>query len=263
MITSTCQWCGCEVRRNGNKPARFCSMNCKAAWQRTQKSVDRDWLYQKYVVEGMGTYQIGVLVKRNPKQVYHWLKGYGIPIREREWSTEPSNALYQQEEWLRHEYIDNKRTTSEIAEHFGVTNNNIQYYMDKFGIKGRTTSETRKNKRWGAPGAKNPMYGIRGDKHPNWRGGATPERQECYHSEEWARAVVVVWKRDKRTCQRCGLRYNRSVSFHIHHIVSFQIKELRTEPSNLVLLCVDCHRFVHSPANTEQLFIKEGGQHNG
>jgi 5-methylcytosine-specific restriction endonuclease McrA len=67
----------------------------------------------------------------------------------------------------------------------------------------------------------------------------------------------AVWKRDKGTCQRCGAKANDGAIMHIHHIVSFAVKELRTETGNLVLLCIGCHHFVHSAANTGREFVKE------
>jgi predicted HNH restriction endonuclease len=46
-------------------------------------------------------------------------------------------------------------------------------------------------------------------------------------------------------------------TFHIHHVVSFMVRELRAEPDNLVLLCKKCHLFVHSRKNKTSEFIKE------
>lgn len=66
-----CSKCGVPVTRKNPKTKTFCSPACKAEWQRDQKPVGKEWLYQKYVVEGLGTRQIGALVGRNPKQVWH------------------------------------------------------------------------------------------------------------------------------------------------------------------------------------------------
>lgn len=167
---------------------------------------------------------------------------------------------FREKEWLEQEYVVKQRSTGDIAAEFGVTDAAVLFWLRKHGIPRRTVAQARKIKHWGLSGEKNGMYGVHGANHPGWKGGCTPERQRVYSSIEWARAVRIVWKRDKRTCQRCGGKSVRKVAFHIHHIVSFQVPELRTEPSNLVLLCIDCHHFVHSPANTERLFIKEGGQ---
>ena len=107
-------------------------------------------------------------------------------------------------------------------------------------------------------GAQNGMYGRRGEEGPNWKGGCTPDRQAFYTSEEWATAVLAVWKRDKAECVRCHVGAAESM-LHIHHIVSFAVKELRADPDNLVLLCRKCHRFIHSRKNATHEFIVERG----
>jgi hypothetical protein len=106
----------------------------------------------------------------------------------------------------------------------------------------------------------NHFYGMSGAKSPTWKGGVTPERQSFYTTDEWKETVKTIWQRDNATCQECGKRKDefRSIQFDIHHIVSFaDNKELRAEPSNLVLLCRPCHLWVHSNENTDKKFIKE------
>lgn len=95
-------------------------------------------------------------------------------------------------------------------------------------------------------GERNPMYGKRGAEVSSWKGGATPERQAFYSSPEWKQAARIVRARDKGICQRCSKSCKEKRDSHIHHIVSFQNKEIRADPSNLVTLCRDCHRLIHS-----------------
>lgn len=158
---------------------------------------------------------------------------------------------YWDQAWLRWEYLLCGKSSSEIARQFGVTPANIIYWLKKHGIPRRTTSEVRQLKYWGASGKDNPMYGMRGKDSPNWKGGCTPERQACYHSAEWHRASLIVRRRDKEICQRCGI----TSALHIHHIASFAITELRAEPTNLVLLCQKCHAWVHGSENVEREYI--------
>jgi len=257
MITTRCEWCGKEVKRGGSKPGRFCSLDCKGEWQKTQKPVDRDWLYQKYIVEGLGTYQIAKMVNRNPKQVYLWLVGYGIEIRKREWSTESNTQPFHDREWLYDQYINKELSAQEIASQFSVTEGLILFWLRRHDIDRRNVSEARDIKHWGLSGEDNPMFGKRGDKASAWKGGCTPERQAFYATPEWATAVKVVWKRDKGKCQRCGVKGEYGVLMHIHHVVSFTVKELRAEPSNLVLLCAKCHHFVHSKKNVNRELLKD------
>jgi len=69
--------------------------------------------------------------------------------------------------------------------------------------------------------------------------------------EVWKSACSYVYKRDNAQCVRCSSKDD----LHIHHIVSFADTDLRAEVSNLVLLCVKCHRFVHSKKNINGEFI--------
>ena len=164
---------------------------------------------------------------------------------------------YWDRDWLYHAYVVEQRSANEIASEFECKRNNILYWLHRHGIPVRTISQARAVKHWGLSGEANGMYGCTGEDNPNWRGGVTPERQALYCSEEWGKAVHQVWKRDEGACQRCGVQ--DADCYHIHHIVSFALVELRAEVSNLVLLCRSCHHFVHSRENTEQQFIEEGG----
>ncbi|HDZ25292.1 MAG TPA: hypothetical protein ENH65_02135 [Candidatus Aminicenantes bacterium] len=111
-------------------------------------------------------------------------------------------------------------------------------------------------------GEKNGMYNRLGSLNPNWKGGITPERQGFYSSRKWKSVCSKVWERDKATCQRCGKRkIKEDEEFHIHHIVSFENDELRAELDNLVLLCLHCHRWIHSGENAKNEFF--GGESAG
>jgi len=160
--------------------------------------------------------------------------------------------------WLRVEYAEKGRSAADIAAEFGVTENAILFWLKKHAIPTRPTSEVRAKKYWGQTGEANWMYGRRGTEVPNWKGGCTPERQAFYSSPEWATACLQVWRRDDGKCQRCGVSHAERL-LHIHHIVSFAVRETRADPANLVLLCVKCHRFVHSKRNSAGEFLREGG----
>lgn len=68
----------------------------------------------------------------------------------------------------------------------------------------------------------------------NARARSTPEYRL------WRSAVL---ERDDYTCQDCGATEN----LHVHHIRGFATHpELRTDVSNGVTLCVDCHHAEHA-----------------
>lgn len=159
---------------------------------------------------------------------------------------------YWNRDWLYQEYVIKQRSAGDIAQEFSVTTEAILFWLHKLSIPRRKMEQIRKLKHWGASGKANGMYDRRGKDNPNWKGGLSPERQTFYSSLEWSNAIKSVWKRDASKCRRCGGREN----LHIHHIISFPVKEYRTKLDNLVLLCKKCHNYIHSRKNTEGEFIE-------
>lgn len=237
MITSTCKQCGKEIIKRGYIPAIFCDFNCKAQWQRTQKPATKEWLYQKYIVEGLNCTQISQLVNRNSKRVWEWLRDYGIETRGRGFASSKYQFKKGTNYWKgkKHpqEFKDKIKLLRLKDGHYPKQPNGFPYWKGK---KGASTN--------------------------NWKGGATPERQGLYDKQAWRDLVKRVWERDNAICQRCKTDYrivNReTVKFAIHHIKSFACsKELRLDINNVVLLCFQCHRFVHSTKNINKEFISE------
>ena len=163
---------------------------------------------------------------------------------------------YWDREWLLREYKDNFKSANEIAKQFGITESTILYWLQKHKIPRRDTSEIRAEKHWGLSGKQNGMYGRIGKDNPHWRGGITPDRQNFYASSEWKKACSAVYKRDNAECQKCGNKEN----LHIHHIISFANNKLRANVDNLILLCANCHHWVHSKDNTNDEYIRKEDQ---
>ena len=160
-------------------------------------------------------------------------------------------------DWLFDQYITKKKTVMEIAKVVDCKRSNIQYWLTKHNIPIRNISEVRKLKYWGSKGKANGMYGKTGEKNPQWKNGCTPERQSIYSSLEWKLLAQEVFKRDNYKCQRCDSAKKYKIPLHIHHITAFNVKEKRLNIDNLVLLCKDCHNWVHSKDNENKEFINE------
>lgn len=240
-----CSQCGNELMRwlinpNTKQPIKnfFCDNQCKAKWQVAQREslgFTKEWLISEYVDNLKSADQIAREIGRDPKRVWEWIRDYGIQTRPR--GTDYGQVFKKGQIGTmtgKKHSEETRRKLSEIS------------LMD-----GRVP--------WGK-GNEPYWKGKTGKNHPSYKGGLTPERQQFYSSIEWVEVVKKVWDRDKAICQNCGKHHNESKNrgtFHIHHVISFQVKEFRTELDNLVLLCEECHRWVHSRKNKEKKFIKE------
>ena len=227
MADWICEQCGEPFASRGAKRRRFCKRACADAWA-ARDVPDAATLYTWYWDERLTANDIARKVGRDSKRVWEWLKAAGIETRPR-----------------------------------GGTSSSGSFSPGQpSAFKGRVhTTESRANMREARLRVPRGAYAGNGHylrertgpAHPNWKGGLTPERQAFYSSPEWKATARAVWTRDQCTCQRCGCKpprkgpkHNRG---HVHHIVSFQVRELRLDLGNLVLLCAGCHRWVHGRAN--------------
>lgn len=217
----------------------FCDNVCKGSWQRAQreaKGFTREWLFQKYIVEKMDCTQIAKIAQRDPKQVWQWITDYGITTRSRGFAS----AEYGFRKGEPSAFLGHKHTPE---------------YREQMRLHAIATGRVPYNPLVGSY-----MKGKKGAETPQWKGGITPERQAFYRSDEWKEACKATWRRADARCERCGIHHNEAKyrgTFHVHHIISFMVRELRAKPSNLVLLCRKCHLYVHSNANTNKEFIGE------
>lgn len=242
IIKVSCSQCNANLLRRDFPSLKkianhFCDNSCKGMWQRAQREAmgfNKQWLEEQYFVLNKSANQIAREIGRDSKRVWEWIREYGLETR--------------------------KRGTN-YGQHFkkgmiGTMTGKKHSPETKAKLKELSIADGRVP--WGK-GNEPYWKGKTGEKHPSYKGGLTPERQSCYSSQEWVEAVKTVWHRDNATCQRCGVHHNTEEqrgNFHIHHIVSFQVRESRTEPSNLILLCKPCHKWVHSKKNVNKELLQ-------
>lgn len=94
-----------------------------------------------------------------------------------------------------------------------------------------------------------PLFKMRGEKHPNWKGGITPENTRIRRHIEydlWRSAVLL---RDNYICQKYGTRGGK---LHAHHIQNFsQYPELRFAIDNGITLSDKAHKEFHKKYGTK------------
>ena len=155
-----CDYCEKEfeltkTQRLRNNLRHFCSRRCEGKYNSNNSlHLDKNWLYQKYIVEGLSIYQIAKIVGRDPKNVYNKLKDFGISTRSR------AEALLGNSWWA-----------------LGLTSALIGRHLTESTKK--KISKTKTGKNYPAlSGENNGMYGKKGELHPNWggwRNSRTPE----------------------------------------------------------------------------------------
>jgi hypothetical protein len=190
-----------------------------------------------YTALELGCPDIGWLYERDAKTVHYWLRQAGIATRARGTNPGPQFKPGQ-----RSAFAGRKHSPESIAK-----------------VRASTIADGR------VPHLRNGQHWLKGaapEMNPNWKGGATPERQEFYRSPEWKAACRAVWHRADACCDRCGFDYRtvdrkETPKFHVHHVWSFQIRETRSNPALMVLLCRPCHLFVHSNANETREFLPQ------
>lgn len=95
-----------------------------------------------------------------------------------------------------------------------------------------------------------------GENSPTWKGG-----KSCHYIGGFYHARKAARKRDNYQCQICKIteeEYGQQMS--VHHIKPYRLFDDKVEANkldNLVCLCEKCHRFVHSNANVDKIYLEE------
>lgn len=234
-IEYKCANCGASVSRKPTKTENhYCNNNCKSEWQKKQREklgYTKEWLEKEYYENRKSANQIAREIGRDPKRVWEWIRDYGLQTRER-------GTDYGQN------FKEGHESAFKGCKHSEETKEKIRNKRIEDGH---------------VPYLVNGVHWMKayGRKPASWKGGITPERQALYSTPEWKQVWYAVMNRDKKTCQRCGIVYKKGIRLDVHHLVSFMDKEKRTEESNLIVLCYDCHKWVHSKKNINRDFIKE------
>lgn len=243
--------CNCNKRVIRNKSGigkgtknLMCSSDCHDAFRRKQRYREmcdkvgcdfKDWLILQYWDEERPTRDISIELygtKKNSPNVLRWMKKLGIPTRNR------TDAVALQ--WK--DNHDRRKQQSRWAEKKFAVGGTVR---DKI-IKTMQTQEYREKQRISKTGERNGMYGLIGEKHPNWNHALTKEdRLDTRKYKEYSEWRRSVFERDEYTCQACG--YAKGGNLTAHHLNGYHWdKKARTDVNNGVTLCEPCHKEFHS-----------------
>lgn len=205
------------------------------------KSPKVNWTYEGlftlYWVSGYSCNDIAKIYGKDPKTVWYWMRKLDIPTMPRGYD---DRQLFKNG----HDLCVGRVLSDETKE-------KIRQARIADGSKGLFL-----------PNGDHVLKGRTGKDHPSWNGGGTHERQAFYGSQDWKNACVSVWARADAFCEICSMDHREidtdNYKFHVHHVFSFsKYPKYRSDVDNLMLLCQDCHRWVHGKLNTEKKYIKE------
>lgn len=167
------------------------------------KLQDKQWLYNKYIIQSLTAESIGTEIGTTKYSVCRALKFHGIKTRIH-------TSRYPQlndKEWLTNQYCKFKKSVRQIAIEVGTTCGNVYSALDVLKIPMRDFQEAIRI-----------LYptGRFGELSSNWKNGISKIAKNirtCKRYKIWHKRVKT---RDGNICQVCG-----GFGDQVDHIVSF------------------------------------------
>lgn len=208
--------------------------------------MQKEWLHEKYVLDGLSMAKIAVLAKCSAPTIQNYLKKFGIASRSisqaligRKLSTEHRDKVivninaYKQK---RHEEGVSKQERIRLSlirpDRTGMKHSEATKAKMRQKAIGRKMSPAAKDKisRYMIGrrlGTKHPLYGktredIKGEKHPNWQGGVSYKNRIFRQSTKYAEWRKGIFERDKYTCQACG-SHGSNTFLNADHVKPFAL----------------------------------------
>lgn len=196
-----------------------------------------------YTEQRLTCRQIAARVGMSSNTVLRRLKAAGIELRNPGYE---AIAALSDKETVRTMYVEEGKSTVEIARIVGCSSRSVATWLSRHGIQARPTGAVSGHKRNDSEATREKMRAAKRDKYigsdnPNWKGGKLwkdPERGR-YQYKTWAKAVK---DRDGWRCTKCG----STDRLHSHHIKPWRhYPESRYDVSNGLTLCYQCHEQAH------------------
>jgi len=106
-----------------------------------QKYHQEDWLREEYVDGRRSTVDISNECGVSAQTIRRWLDEYDIPRRNQSEAQIKEKKKVHDEEWLREQYIDERRSMRDIGDEVGMTASGVKKWINRFDITTRKAHE--------------------------------------------------------------------------------------------------------------------------
>ena len=235
-----------------------------------------DDICELYSIVKLSAFNIGKMYNTDHNTIIRVLQRNGVQTRGLSESHLINNSsfnpqLFCDKQFLYESYWVKNMTCKEIGNVVGVNSSTISRQLRRLGIAVKSDSESKVGR-------------MIGEKHPNWQGGRTPLNALLreYFTINISKRIA---NRDEFTCQMCGKTHT---ILHIHHITPFKeivdtiigehpdlsveknedrgllydiiVRDVRfLDENNLITLCKECHKKIHSKKTSSQASVSEEG----
>lgn len=212
------------------------------------KYKDEDWLRTEYKEKRRNGTDIADQCGVTHETIYYYLDKFGIEKRSRGFRGGDEHPNYSNAKEEFECPICGDVFEKRPSDLQGVTNGpfcsrDCMGEFRKEQMKDNDHSMSGDDHPWVGNPEANPMHGVSGEDHPNWKGGY---EQDFREGHEWKKTRENVIDRDGEQCADCELpRDEHCETFdrdlEVHHITPVSEGGDKYDMDNLVTLCVPCH----------------------
>lgn len=129
---------------------KYCSDYCKKhAPQISQYAIDklqdRDWLFEKRIVEKLSYLAIGNLIGTSEQPVKQWCNTHQIPTIRYNESQSTVKTYLENKDWLYEQHVVKHRKISDIADEIGSSKSTVSIWIRQHGIPTNETNSYPRN----------------------------------------------------------------------------------------------------------------------
>jgi IS30 family transposase len=107
-----------------------------------EKLKDEEWLREQYKNKQKSQLEIAEELRVDSRTVFRWIEKHNIEKRSYSESQSDGDVKkLKDEEWLREQYINQERSTVDIADEIEVAGSSVRRWMNKHGIEVHSESE--------------------------------------------------------------------------------------------------------------------------